>query len=72
MSDETTEPSIRFTERITAADVYDHGPLPESVGLLVSGGHTHLLHVRSLGEPIEELGVLKSTTPVGNRVRSLS
>ncbi len=39
-----------------AADVYDHGPLPECVGLLVSGGHTHLLHVRSLGEPIEELG----------------
>ena len=39
-----------------AADVYDHGPLPESVGLLVSGGHTSLLHVRSLGEPIEELG----------------
>ena len=39
-----------------AADVYDHGPLPESVGLLVSGGHTSLLHVRSLGEPIVELG----------------
>lgn len=39
-----------------AADVYDHGPLPECVGLLVSGGHTHLLHVRSLGAPIEELG----------------
>lgn len=39
-----------------AADVYDHGPLPECVGLLVSGGHTHLLHVRSLGEPIVELG----------------
>jgi len=39
-----------------AADVYDHGPLPESVGLRVSGGHTHLLYVRSLGEPIEELG----------------
>jgi N6-L-threonylcarbamoyladenine synthase len=39
-----------------AADVYEHGPLPESVGLLVSGGHTHLLHVRSLGEPIIELG----------------
>lgn len=39
-----------------AADVYDHGPLPESVGLLVSGGHTHLLHVRSLAEPITELG----------------
>ncbi|BBX21423.1 tRNA N6-adenosine threonylcarbamoyltransferase [Mycolicibacter terrae] len=39
-----------------AADVYSHGPLPECVGLLVSGGHTHLLHVRSLGEPIVELG----------------
>src|SRR5262249_24542750 len=39
-----------------AADVFEHGPLPESVALLVSGGHTHLLHVRSLGEPILELG----------------
>ncbi|PQM51566.1 tRNA (adenosine(37)-N6)-threonylcarbamoyltransferase complex transferase subunit TsaD [Mycolicibacter virginiensis] len=39
-----------------AADVYAHGPLPECVGLLVSGGHTHLLYVRSLGEPIVELG----------------
>jgi N6-L-threonylcarbamoyladenine synthase len=39
-----------------AADVYDHGALPESIGLLVSGGHTNLLHVRSLGEPIVELG----------------
>jgi N6-L-threonylcarbamoyladenine synthase len=39
-----------------AADVYEHGPLPECVGLLVSGGHTHLLHVRSLAEPIVELG----------------
>jgi tRNA N6-adenosine threonylcarbamoyltransferase len=39
-----------------AADVYDHGPLPESIGLLVSGGHTNLLHVRSLGAPIVELG----------------
>jgi N6-L-threonylcarbamoyladenine synthase len=39
-----------------AADVYDHGPLPESIGLLVSGGHTHLLHVRSLAQPIIELG----------------
>jgi len=38
------------------ADVYEHGPLPECVALLVSGGHTHLLHVRSLGEPIVELG----------------
>lgn len=39
-----------------AADVYEFGPLPECVALLVSGGHTHLLHVRSLGEPIVELG----------------
>jgi N6-L-threonylcarbamoyladenine synthase len=39
-----------------AADVYEHGPLPECVALLVSGGHTHLLHVRSLGDPIVELG----------------
>ncbi|RFD25490.1 tRNA (adenosine(37)-N6)-threonylcarbamoyltransferase complex transferase subunit TsaD [Mycobacterium uberis] len=39
-----------------SADVYEHGPLPECVALLVSGGHTHLLHVRSLGTPIVELG----------------
>lgn len=39
-----------------AADVYEHGPLPESVALLVSGGHTHLLHVRALAQPIVELG----------------
>lgn len=39
-----------------AADVFDHGQLPESIGLLVSGGHTNLLHVRSLGEPIVEFG----------------
>lgn len=39
-----------------AADVYQHGPLGESVALLVSGGHTHLLHIASLAEPIVELG----------------
>lgn len=39
-----------------AADVLDHGPLPECVALLVSGGHTSLLHVRSLAAPIVELG----------------
>lgn len=39
-----------------AANVYQHGPLPECVALLVSGGHTHLLQVRSLGDPIVELG----------------
>jgi N6-L-threonylcarbamoyladenine synthase len=39
-----------------AADIYEHGPLPECVALLVSGGHTCLLHVRSLAEPMIELG----------------
>jgi N6-L-threonylcarbamoyladenine synthase len=39
-----------------AADVLEHGPLPECVALLVSGGHTHLLQVHSLGEPLVELG----------------
>jgi N6-L-threonylcarbamoyladenine synthase len=39
-----------------AADVLEHGPLPECVTLLVSGGHTHLLHVHSLSEPMVELG----------------
>lgn len=39
-----------------AADVFENGRLPECVALLVSGGHTSLLHVRSLAEPIEELG----------------
>src|ERR1700727_2335322 len=39
-----------------AADVVEHGPLPECVALLVSGGHTYLLHVRSLGEAMVELG----------------
>lgn len=39
-----------------AVDALEHGPLPPCVALLVSGGHTSLLHVRSLGEPIVELG----------------
>ncbi|GAB3014502.1 tRNA N6-adenosine threonylcarbamoyltransferase [Nocardioides flavus (ex Wang et al. 2016)] len=40
-----------------AADTLDHGPLPErSIGLIVSGGHTSLLHVRDLTRtPIEHL-----------------
>jgi N6-L-threonylcarbamoyladenine synthase len=40
-----------------AADTLDHGPLPaRSVGLIVSGGHTSLLHVRDLTRtPIEHL-----------------
>src|SRR5690606_29367744 len=45
-----------------AGDVLDHGPLPEPMmALLVSGGHTNLLHVpditsdiRSLGETIDD------------------
>ncbi|GAA1704784.1 MAG: tRNA (adenosine(37)-N6)-threonylcarbamoyltransferase complex transferase subunit TsaD [Dietzia sp.] len=35
---------------------FDGGPLDECVALLVSGGHTQLLHVRSLTDPVVELG----------------
>ena len=35
---------------------FDGGPVGECVALLVSGGHTQLLHVRSLTEPVVELG----------------
>ncbi|GAB19709.1 putative tRNA threonylcarbamoyladenosine biosynthesis protein Gcp [Gordonia effusa NBRC 100432] len=39
-----------------AVDTLEHGPMPECVALLVSGGHTHLLHVTDLAQPIVELG----------------
>ncbi|GAB4583301.1 tRNA (adenosine(37)-N6)-threonylcarbamoyltransferase complex transferase subunit TsaD [Nocardia sp. IFM 10818] len=39
-----------------AVDTLEHGPMPAAVALLVSGGHTHLLHVTDLGRPIVELG----------------
>ncbi|QNG19574.1 tRNA (adenosine(37)-N6)-threonylcarbamoyltransferase complex transferase subunit TsaD [Rhodococcus triatomae] len=39
-----------------AVDTLEHGPMPPCVALLVSGGHTHLLHVEDLGKPIVELG----------------
>ncbi|MFD3748077.1 tRNA (adenosine(37)-N6)-threonylcarbamoyltransferase complex transferase subunit TsaD [Nocardia sp. NPDC058633] len=39
-----------------AVDTLEHGPMPPAVALLVSGGHTHLLQVTDLGEPIIELG----------------
>lgn len=39
-----------------AVDTLEHGPMPPCVALLVSGGHTHLLRVTDLAEPIEELG----------------
>jgi len=39
-----------------AVDTLEHGPMPPCIALLVSGGHTHLLRVSDLGEPIEELG----------------
>ncbi|AKE90806.1 tRNA (adenosine(37)-N6)-threonylcarbamoyltransferase complex transferase subunit TsaD [Rhodococcus aetherivorans] len=40
-----------------AVDTIEHGPMPPCVALLVSGGHTHLLHVEDLGRtPIVELG----------------
>ncbi|WP_040819209.1 tRNA (adenosine(37)-N6)-threonylcarbamoyltransferase complex transferase subunit TsaD [Nocardia jiangxiensis] len=39
-----------------AVDTLEHGPMPPCVALLVSGGHTHLLHVTDLAEQITELG----------------
>ncbi|NNG97123.1 tRNA (adenosine(37)-N6)-threonylcarbamoyltransferase complex transferase subunit TsaD [Gordonia araii] len=39
-----------------AVDTLEHGPMPPCIALLVSGGHTHLLRVTDLGQPIEELG----------------
>ncbi|MGW0007095.1 tRNA (adenosine(37)-N6)-threonylcarbamoyltransferase complex transferase subunit TsaD [Nocardia grenadensis] len=39
-----------------AVDTLEHGPMPPSVALLVSGGHTHLLHVEDLSKPLIELG----------------
>lgn len=40
-----------------SVDLLDHGPLPmPALALLVSGGHTSLLHVRDLARDIEELG----------------
>ncbi|MEV0945878.1 tRNA (adenosine(37)-N6)-threonylcarbamoyltransferase complex transferase subunit TsaD [Rhodococcus sp. NPDC049939] len=39
-----------------AVDTLEHGPMPPCVALLVSGGHTHLLHVEDLAKPIAELG----------------
>lgn len=40
-----------------AVDLLDHGPLPmPCAALLVSGGHTSLLHVRDIATDITELG----------------
>ncbi|MEU6561066.1 tRNA (adenosine(37)-N6)-threonylcarbamoyltransferase complex transferase subunit TsaD [Nocardia nova] len=39
-----------------AVDTLEHGPMPPCVALLVSGGHTHLLRVTDLAQPIVELG----------------
>ncbi len=40
-----------------AVDLLDHGPLPQPcAALLVSGGHTSLLHVRDITGDITELG----------------
>ncbi|GEE01880.1 tRNA N6-adenosine threonylcarbamoyltransferase [Gordonia spumicola] len=39
-----------------AVDTLEHGPMPESVALLVSGGHTHLLGIDSLARPLHEMG----------------
>ncbi|GAA4666738.1 tRNA (adenosine(37)-N6)-threonylcarbamoyltransferase complex transferase subunit TsaD [Gordonia humi] len=39
-----------------AVDTLEHGPMPSSVALLVSGGHTHLLGIDDLSRPIVEMG----------------
>jgi N6-L-threonylcarbamoyladenine synthase len=39
-----------------AVDTLEHGPLPPALALLVSGGHSSLLQVSSLTEPLEPLG----------------
>jgi N6-L-threonylcarbamoyladenine synthase len=39
-----------------AVDTLEHGPLPPALALLVSGGHSSLLAVSSLTEPLEPLG----------------
>lgn len=40
-----------------AVDLLDHGPLPTpSLALLVSGGHTSLLHVQNIATSITEIG----------------
>ena len=39
-----------------AVDALHHGDVQNAIALLVSGGHTQLLRVRSLYEPMEEMG----------------
>lgn len=39
-----------------AVDTLEHGPMTPCIALLVSGGHTQLLQVGDLAEPITELG----------------
>ena len=39
-----------------AVDTVEHGPLPPALALLVSGGHSSLLQVSSLADPLEPLG----------------
>ncbi|MFY9190759.1 MAG: tRNA (adenosine(37)-N6)-threonylcarbamoyltransferase complex transferase subunit TsaD [Lawsonella sp.] len=39
-----------------AVDAFEHGAAKNAIALLVSGGHTQILRVRGLGEPLEELG----------------
>ncbi|PZS17469.1 MAG: tRNA (adenosine(37)-N6)-threonylcarbamoyltransferase complex transferase subunit TsaD [Pseudonocardiales bacterium] len=39
-----------------AVDTLEHGPLPPALALLVSGGHSSLLEVTSLAEPLHPLG----------------
>ncbi len=47
-----------------SVDTLEHGPLPSCVALLVSGGHTHLLHVEDLASPLSNWARLSTTPPV--------
>lgn len=46
-----------------SVDTLEHGPLPSCVALLVSGGHTHLLHVEDLASPLSNWARLSTTPP---------
>ncbi|MQA15608.1 MAG: tRNA (adenosine(37)-N6)-threonylcarbamoyltransferase complex transferase subunit TsaD [Pseudonocardiaceae bacterium] len=39
-----------------AVDTVEHGPLPPALALLVSGGHSSLLQVSSVAEPMDPVG----------------
>lgn len=48
--------AINHLDAHIAASIYDFGIIDNAVVLLVSGGHTQLLHVRDKGQNVVELG----------------